>query len=273
MPVPLYRDPTGLGLVFIGGTAGTLLRAVLPSWYGPSVAQLYSTLSVNLAGALLLGFLTAWFSKVADFQAPSHWSAATNRHVSQAKTPLQPGSRATWKPFRSDSLHLLNPANLKLWSSRLLLLLGAGFCGGFTTYGTFLQESATLAALSGNLPGINQTLQQIPQLVSADASDATMALRVGFPLLSLSGGALLAWLGMVLGGRCPLPTRALGKLFAQGPQPATSVQAAPTDGAIGGARGQSGVRPRGRKRGWSAQVSAKSKASDRSFAAQPEVKK
>ena len=85
--------------VFVGGVAGTAARAGLDEAAKASPVRglflPWSTLTVNLVGAFLLGVLTAW---------------------------------VTCRLARGDG----NTASLKA----LKLLIGTGFAGAFTTYGT-----------------------------------------------------------------------------------------------------------------------------------------
>ena len=85
--------------VFVGGVAGTAARAGLDEAAKASPVRglflPWSTLTVNLVGAFLLGVLTAW---------------------------------VTGRLARGDG----NTASLKA----LKLLIGTGFAGAFTTYGT-----------------------------------------------------------------------------------------------------------------------------------------
>lgn len=132
---PLYRDATGLLLVFLGGGAGTVARALVPSVAAPII--------VNLAGAFFLGLITGFFT------------TGTHRY-----------------------------------GARLRLLLGTGFCGGFTTYSSFVALSAHLA--TGEV--LSGAPSELARLAGLSAGG------------TLFGGFLLAFAGMACG-------RALGRRF------------------------------------------------------------
>ena len=97
-------SPTQLVLVFIGGTGGTILRALIAEWMAPgtaigSLGSMESTICVNLSGAAAIGFLAGF---------------------------LASGRTA---PARS---------------ARTQALFGAGLLGGYTTYSVFAADAATL---------------------------------------------------------------------------------------------------------------------------------
>lgn len=54
---PLHRQPWAMALVFIGGVFGTLIRYSIGEWVAPSGGWPVATLSVNIAGAFILGAL------------------------------------------------------------------------------------------------------------------------------------------------------------------------------------------------------------------------
>lgn len=54
---PLHRQPLAMALVFIGGVVGTLLRYGVSEVMAPSGGWPIGTLSVNIAGAFILGAL------------------------------------------------------------------------------------------------------------------------------------------------------------------------------------------------------------------------
>lgn len=104
---------TGAGLVFLGGSVGTLLRYLVGLWFSqvgttPGVASLLGprfaldTLVVNLVGALLLGITVGFIT-------------------------------AHGPPTRSQL--------------RFRLFFGTGAMGGFTTYSTFALQTSEMVAL------------------------------------------------------------------------------------------------------------------------------
>lgn len=57
-PLPPHRDPRFLGLIVLGGAAGTAVRSWLETAYAaPAGTWPWATFSINLTGAFLLGFL------------------------------------------------------------------------------------------------------------------------------------------------------------------------------------------------------------------------
>ena len=125
--------------VFVGGVVGTAARAGLDEVAKASPVRglflSWSTLTVNVVGAFLLGVLAAWVA------------GRLARGVG-------------------------NAASLKT----LKLLIGTGFAGAFTTYGTYIVASVGYASLNGIVEAVSQSLG----------------------LLALGGAC--AWAGMHVGG-------------------------------------------------------------------------
>ena len=133
--------------VFVGGVAGTAARAGLDEAAKASPVRglflPWSTLTVNLVGAFLLGVLTAW---------------------------------VTGRLARGDG----NTASLKA----LKLLIGTGFAGAFTTYGTYILASAGYVSLNGIAEAVAQSLG----LLALGAACAWAGVRVGEWVCSPVGG-------------------------------------------------------------------------------------
>ena len=131
------RIPDGVA-VFGGGVAGTAPRAGLDGAAKASPVRglflPWSTLTVNVVGAFLLGVLTAW---------------------------------VTGRLARGDG----NTASLKA----LKLLIGTGFAGAFTTYGTYIVASVGYASLNGVVEAVSQSLG----LLALGAASAWAGVRVG----------------------------------------------------------------------------------------------
>ena len=144
------RVPDGLA-VFVGGVAGTAARAGLDEVAKASPVRglflSWSTLTVNAAGAFLLGALAAW---VAGLLA---------RGVGDA-------------------------ASLKT----LKLLIGTGFAGAFTTYGTYIVASVDYASLNGIAEAVSQSLG----LLALGGACAWSGMRVGEWLCGPSGALPVA---------------------------------------------------------------------------------
>ena len=106
-----FRVPDWLA-VFVGGVAGTAARAGLDEVAKASPVRglflSWSTLTVNVVGAFLLGVLSAWVA------------GRLARGVG-------------------------DPVSLKTWK----LLIGTGFAGAFTTYGTYIVASVGYSSLNG----------------------------------------------------------------------------------------------------------------------------
>ena len=115
-----FRVPDWLA-VFVGGVVGTAARAGLDEVAKASPVRglflSWSTLTVNVVGAFLLGALAAW---VAGRLARS----------------------------------VGDPASLKTWK----LLIGTGFAGAFTTYGTYIVASVGYVSLNGIVEAVSQSL-------------------------------------------------------------------------------------------------------------------
>ena len=115
-----FRVPDWLA-VFVGGVAGTAARAGLDEVAKVSPVRglflSWSTLTVNVVGAFLLGALAAW---VAGCLARGAGDAAS------LKT--------------------------------LKLLVGTGFAGAFTTYGTYIVASVDYVSLNGIVEAVSQSL-------------------------------------------------------------------------------------------------------------------
>ncbi len=123
-----FRVPDWLA-VFVGGVAGTAARAGLDGLF-----LSWSTLTVNVVGAFLLGALAAWVA------------GRLARGVG-------------------------DPASLKTWK----LLIGTGFAGAFTTYGTYIVASVGYASLNGIVEAVSQSLG----LLALGAASAWAGVRVG----------------------------------------------------------------------------------------------
>ena len=124
--------------VFVGGVVGTAARAGLDEVAKASPVRglflSWSTLTVNVVGAFLLGALAAWVAG-----------------------RLARGSR--------------NAASLK----SLKLLIGTGFAGAFTTYGTYIVASVGYASLNGIVEAVSQSLG----LLALGGACAWAGMRVG----------------------------------------------------------------------------------------------
>ncbi len=132
--------------VFVGGVVGTAARAGLDEVAKASPVRglflSWSTLTVNVVGAFLLGALAAWVAG-----------------------RLARGSR--------------NAASLK----SLKLLVGTGFAGAFTTYGTYIVASVGYALLNGIVEAVSQSLG----LLALGGACAWAGLRAGEWLCSRTG--------------------------------------------------------------------------------------
>ena len=135
--MPNKRIPDWLA-VFVGGVEGTAVRAGLDEAAKASPVRglflSWSTLTVNLVGAFLLGALAAWVA----------------------------GRLA-----RGDG----DAASLKT----LKLLMGTGFAGAFTTYGTYIVASAGYVSRNGIAEAVAQSLG----LLALGAACAWAGVRVG----------------------------------------------------------------------------------------------
>lgn len=131
------RFPAAVALVALGGAAGTYARVVV-SLVVPDPA-LVATLVVNLVGAFALGYLATRLADGAD------------------QDGARPGRERRRRGVR--------------------LLLGTGFCGGFTTYSLIALQAARLM----------------------DRGDVPMAVLYGATTLAL--GAVATMLGIVLASR------------------------------------------------------------------------
>ena len=132
-----FRVPDWLA-VFMGGVVGTAARAGLDGVAKASPVRglflSWSTLTVNVVGAFLLGALAAWVAG-----------------------RLARGAG--------------NPASLKT----LKLLVGTGFAGAFTTYGTYIVASVGYASLNGIVEAVVQSLG----LLALGGACAGAGMRVG----------------------------------------------------------------------------------------------
>lgn len=140
-----FRVPDWVA-VFVGGVVGTAARAGLDEVAKASPVRglflSWSTLTVNVVGAFLLGTLAAWVAG-----------------------RLARGSR--------------NAASLK----SLKLLVGTGFAGAFTTYGTYIVASVGYASLNGIVEAVSQSLG----LLALGGACAWAGMRVGEWLCSRTG--------------------------------------------------------------------------------------
>ena len=71
-----------------------------------------------------------------------------------------------------------DPVSLKTWK----LLIGTGFAGAFTTYGTYIVASVGYASLNGIVEAVSQSLG----LLALGAASAWAGVRVGEWLCGLS---------------------------------------------------------------------------------------
>lgn len=92
-----YKENMKILLVAVGSGLGGVLRYLVPGWIVASKGFPWATLTVNVAGSLLIGFLSGWLAR-------------------------QGGSSA--ESIRAFAL--------------------VGFCGGFTTFSTFSNETFRL---------------------------------------------------------------------------------------------------------------------------------
>ena len=145
-----FRVPDWLA-VFVGGGAGTAARAGLDEVAKASPVRglflSWSTLTVNVVGAFLLGALSAWVA------------GRLARGVG-------------------------DPASLKTWK----LLIGTGFAGAFTTYGTYIVASVGYASLNGIVEAVSQSLG----LLALGAASAWAGVRVGEWLCGLSAASTVS---------------------------------------------------------------------------------
>ena len=140
-----FLRPRALALVALGGTLGAATREVLVLTVPDAGHLPWAIMVANVAGAFLLGLLYS----------------ALNRHDAQGiRAPRIPGNSA--------------PVSLRR-SRRLRLLLGTGFCGGFTTYSTLAVGVVLLSDSSG--------------MVWAGA----------YALGTVFAGALATWTGIAIG--------------------------------------------------------------------------
>lgn len=130
---PLYLQWWAIGLVGVGGAAGTAGRAGVELGLGTIETGIgtlpLATLTVNLVGAAFLGWLL------------------------EALTRLGPDSGRR---------------------RALRLLLGTGFCGGFTTYSSFATGTAELLEGSAGLLALSYVLATV--VVGAAATVGGIAL-------------------------------------------------------------------------------------------------
>lgn len=138
-----FLSAKSLALVFVGGAGGTLARYGLTVVLPEQSPFPWATLTANILGALILGFLLTRLS-----------------NNSQSATKLDDVPKKALENLR--------------------LLLGTGFCGGFTSYSAL--------ALGAWLLGIHATTDSTPHLTFA------LSYCVGTLLL----GAFASWLGMFL---------------------------------------------------------------------------
>ncbi|WP_276739937.1 CrcB family protein [Actinomyces bouchesdurhonensis] len=132
-----FRVPDWLA-VFVGGVVGTAARAGLDEVAKASPVHglflSWSTLTVNVVGAFLLGALSAWVA------------GCLARGVG-------------------------DPVSLKT----LKLLVGTGFAGAFTTYGTYIVASVGYVSLNGIAEAVAQSLG----LLALGGACAWVGMRVG----------------------------------------------------------------------------------------------
>ena len=132
-----FRVPDWLA-VFVGGVVGTAARAGLDEAAKASPVRglflSWSTLTVNVVGAFLLGALAAWVA---------------------GRLARGVGDAASLKTFK--------------------LLVGTGFAGAFTTYGTYIVASVGYASLNGIVEAVSQSLG----LLALGAASAWVGVRVG----------------------------------------------------------------------------------------------
>lgn len=132
-----HRHVRDIGLVALGGAAGTLARSaitiLLPATGGFPVAVAL----INVSGAFALGWLLS---------------------ATAARAPETP-ARTRWRLF-----------------------IGTGVLGGFTTYGTFIDDEDMLLGM---------------------AEMASTWILFGLPTILL--GIAAAWVGTLLGRRVPSP--------------------------------------------------------------------
>ena len=141
----LHRDPIALGAIFLGGALGTLLRYLVPLAVA-AVSQMPDEpreLAATCAVNIIVAFLLGLITGI--------W----------AGRKAGPDSR----------------------NGHLKIFLGTGFCGGFTTYGTFVSQGTWLVYLAPSF-GV-----------------AGYARAFTYIFGSLGVGFAAAWLGVALGAR------------------------------------------------------------------------
>ena len=135
--------------VFVGGVVGTAARAGLDEAAKASPVRglflSWSTLTVNVVGAFLLGALAAWVA---------------------GRLALGAG----------------DPVSLK----KLKLLVGTGFAGAFTTYGTYIVASVGYVSLNGIVEAVAQSLG----LLALGGACAWVGMRVGERLCGPSAASV-----------------------------------------------------------------------------------